>query len=218
MRINGREAILKSNNLKNIFISHIKSNIKEYIIAIMLFVIGIMLGVIFINNANVSQVQEITTYIDDFLKAIKDNISIDKVALLKNSLISNLILVIFFWFMGSTVIGIPIVYGMLMYRGFCLGYTISSIIASLGFQSGLVFTLSSIFFQNILFIPSILALAVSGMKLHKSIMKDKRKENIKIEITRHTIFCTIILIFMMISAMLEVYISTNLLSVTSKYI
>ena len=73
-------------------------------------------------------------------------------------------------------------------------------------------------FQNILFIPCILALAVSGMKLYKSIVKDKRKENIKQEIIRHTIFCLFILIILEISALIEVYISTSLLQACAKYI
>lgn len=73
-------------------------------------------------------------------------------------------------------------------------------------------------FQNILFIPCILALAVSGMKLYKSIVKDKRKENIKVEITRHTIFCAIILGVLEISAFIEVYISTNLIQICAKYL
>lgn len=73
-------------------------------------------------------------------------------------------------------------------------------------------------FQNILFIPGILALAVSGMKLYKSIVKDKRKENIKLEITRHTLFCVLILLLLEISAFIEVYISTNLLQMYTNYL
>lgn len=72
--------------------------------------------------------------------------------------------------------------------------------------------------QNILFIPCILALAVSGMKLYKSIIKDKRKENIKLEITRHTVFSGIMLIMLEISSFIEVYISTNLLQISIKYL
>ena len=60
-------------------------------------------------------------------------------------------------------------------------------------------------------IPCILAVAVSGINLYKSIIKDRRKENIKIEIIRHTIFCLIMLAVMAIGALIETYISSNLL-------
>lgn len=43
-------------------------------------------------------------------------------------------------------------------------------------------------------------------------MKDKRKENIKIEILRHT-FCSIgLFVCLIISSLVEVYIYTNLLT------
>lgn len=56
------------------------------------------------------------------------------------------------------------------------------------------------------------------MKLYKSIVKDKRKENIKLEITRHTIFCVLILLFLEVSAFVEVYISTSLVQMCSNYL
>lgn len=207
----------KSNKFKEIFITHINNNLKEYLIVVLIFLIGVVFGVIFINKANEIQVGEISTYINDFVNQLKSNVQIDKAELLRSSLISNLLLTILLWFVGSTVIGIPIVYGVIAYRGFCLGYTIASAMATLGTGSGIVFTLTSVLFQNILFIPCILALAVSGIKLYKSIVKDKRKENIKIEITRHTVFCTFVLLILEISAFVEAYVSTSLLQICAKY-
>ena len=66
------------------------------------------------------------------------------------------------------------------------------------------------FLQNIISIPAILALGVSGNRLYKSIIKNKQRENIKIEIVRHTLFCGMMLILLIISALIEVYISSYL--------
>lgn len=74
------------------------------------------------------------------------------------------------------------------------------------------------FLQNILFIPCILALSVSGMKLHNSIMKDKGRENIKIEILRHTLFSLAITIILIMSSLVEVFASKNILLFFVKYI
>ena len=97
-----------------------------------LITIIIILGIIFINNSSQNQVEDITNYLNDFVNSLKSNAQIDKGVLLKDCLISNFLLVLALWFVGSTVIGIPIVYGIIIYRGFCLGYTISSAIATLG--------------------------------------------------------------------------------------
>ncbi len=49
----------------------------------------------------------------------------------------------------------------------------------MGFTKGFTFIIITLLFQNIIFIPLLIALAVSGFKFYKSIIKDRRKENIK---------------------------------------
>lgn len=124
----------KNNKIKEMVISYLSNNIKEYSIVMIIFLIGLIFGVIFVNNAGKNQINEITSYINDFVGNLKNNIEINKAQLLKDTLISNFLLALELWFVGSTVIGLPIVYGMIAYRGFCLGYTISSIIATLGMR------------------------------------------------------------------------------------
>ncbi|MBP8633910.1 MAG: stage II sporulation protein M [Clostridia bacterium] len=111
----------------------------------------------------------------------------------------------------------PVVFGIVFYRGFCLGYTISVCVSILGIGKGILFTLLSLVLQNLIFIPATLALAVSGFKLYKSIIRDNRKENIKLEIVRHTIFSFIMLILLLLSSVIEILVSTNLLKIFIKY-
>ena len=123
----------KSSKIKNVIFAHIENNLKEYIIVSIIFLIGIVIGVLFINNTSESQSTEINNYIFTFVQDLKDNKDINDFALLKDSIKKNCVLAIFLWFMGSTVIGISIVYLTVCFRGFCLGYTISSIIMTLRF-------------------------------------------------------------------------------------
>lgn len=201
----------KNSRFSALILQHVKDNLKAYIIVSIILLIGIILGVILINNMNEVQKQEINTYLSDFTTALKSGSEVDHLQLLKKSIINNIILVLFMWFVGSTVIGIPFVMGMVAFRGFCLGYTISSIIAIWGTGKGMLFFVTSLLLQNLIFIPCLIALAVSGIKLYKSIIKDKRKENIKFEIFRHTIFSLFVLILLVASSLIETYVSSNLL-------
>ena len=124
----------KESKTKQVILTHIENNIKEYAIVSIIFVIGIVIGVIFINNISEEQYLEITTYINTFIEDIKENKNISSFNLLKDSIKNNCILAVFLWFMGSTVIGISVVYLTVCFRGFCLGYTISSIITTLGIR------------------------------------------------------------------------------------
>ncbi len=200
----------KKSRLVSSILQHIKDNIKAYFLVAIVLLIGIVLGVSFVNNLQENQSQEVQSYIQQFVETLKNGTNIDTGKLLSNSLRNNLILAIVMWFAGSTVIGIPIVLGIVGYRGFCLGYTVSSLIATLGTGKGSIFFITSMLLQNLILIPCMLALAVSGIKLYKSILKDKRKENIKGEIIRHTLFSVMMLIFLVIASFLEAYVSSNL--------
>lgn len=208
----------KESFFKNVIFSHIKNNAKEYIIISILFIIGIIIGVFFINNVSEVEQTEIHEYITSFITSLKENQEIDEISLLKSSIFKNVGLAVLLWFIGSTVIGISIVYLIVCFRGFILGYTVSSAISILGISKGMIFISTSLLLQTILVIPSILALAVSGIKLYNSIMKDKRRENIKLEIVRHTVFSLVILIILLISSLIEVYVSKNLLLLSIKYL
>lgn len=207
----------KKKNFQFIY-SHIVNNSKEYWSVIIIFIIGIVLGVIALNNAGDLQKEEIQNFINIFISNISDSNEIDHTELLKNNFTNNIILIVLLTLFGSTVIGIPIVYGIVGFKGFCLSYTISSIIAVIGSTKGFIFVISSIFLQNLIYIPCILALAVSGIRLYKSITKDKNRENIKIEILRHLLFSFIIGLIFLFGTLIETYISTNILKWVVQYL
>lgn len=208
----------KSNIIIEKIKRHIEINVKLYFIVSIFFLIGIIIGVIFVNNAENVLKEEMNGYLRESINELKSNYKVDSVALLKNLIGSDIIFTFFIWFMGCTVIGIPIVYLIITYKGFSLGYTVSTIIYSLGISKGSLFCFLTIFIQNIIIIPVMLALAVSGIRLHKSIIKDRRKENIKIEIIRHTIFSLFMLLLLIVASLIEVYISSNLLCLCINFI
>ena len=204
--------------IKETIIEHIVNNKKEYIIITLILIIGIFLGVFLTNNTSDNNIQETKKYIDTFIENIKNTSNINFMGLLKNSMLTYIILAFTIWFFGTTVIGIPIVFGIILYKGFSLGYTISICINILGIQKGIAFIFSTIFLQNLLIIPATIAIAVSGFKLYKSIVKDRRKNNIKFEILRHTIFSLIMTFILCLASLIEIFISTNILKAIINYI
>ena len=203
--------------LMDIIKKHIIQNYKEYMIIMIFFIIGIFLGVFFINQIKDEQRAEIHQYLSEFINNMKNTTDIDETAVLKSSIYDKIWLTIAIWFFGTTIIGIPIVFGLVIYRGFCLGYTISTVISLMGFTKGFSFILVTLVLQNIILIPALIGLAVSGFKFYKSIIKDRRKETIKLAFVRHTIFSSFMLGGLLISSLIEVFASTNLLKMTIQY-
>ena len=73
----------------------------------------------FINNCQEQQELTITTYISDFIKKFQSIDKIDKSGLLINSIKSNISLAIIIWLAGTTIIGMPVVLGLILFRGLC---------------------------------------------------------------------------------------------------
>ena len=141
--------------------NHVANNKKEYILVTLIFLVGIFLGVMFINNSKESQLSEISSYLNNFIDKLKNTEKLETMTILKSTLLENIILAVTLWFFGTTVIGIPIVFGIIMYRGFCLGYSIATIISVIGVGKGILFILITLVLQNILFIPALIAIGVS---------------------------------------------------------
>lgn len=209
---------MKKSTVGTILTNHIIKNKRGYLIVTILFFIGLIIGVFILNNTDNKKVEEINTYLNELVTKVKTYDKIEYFSLLKESLISNFIIIILLWFGASTIIGIPLVYGTVLFKGFSFGYTISSIITCFGTEKGILISLSIMLLHNIIFIPSMLGASVSGLKLYQSIMKNKERNNIKMEILRHTVFCTFMLILMLISSLLEIYVSTNLFIILLKKI
>ena len=205
----------RKKEILNIIRQEILNNIKSYVIVTIIFIIGIFLGVLFINQTESKDniLQYINTYIDE-MKTLQN---VDFLGGLKNDIHNNILLVLLLWFAGTTIIGIPIVFGTILTRGFCLGYTISACVLTLGKWKGFMFILLTIFLQNAIFIPSLLVLGVSSVKLYKSIIKDRRKENIKLSILKHSIRTVFILIALILSSIIKIGISYKLIIELIKY-
>ena len=193
----------------------ILNNAKSYFIVAIIFIVGIFLGVLFINQAK--DHAEIEKYINTYVDETKLLQNVDYFHELQNEIKNNITLVLLLWFAGTTIIGIPIVFGIILFRGFCLGYTIASCIYVLGKIKGLIFVAITVLLQNILFIPAIMILGVSSIKLYKSIVKDRRKENIKLSIIKHSMISVIILISLIMCSIIKIEISYRMIVSFIKY-
>ena len=204
---------------KNEIFTTIKEDIvnhaKAYFIVVIIFTVGLFLGVLFVNKTeNKSEIEKyINSYIDE-TKQIQNANYFDE---LQKDIISKITLTFFLWFAGTTIIGIPIVLGIILFRGFCLGYTIASCIFALGKVKGLIFVIITVFLQNAIFIPALMILGVSSIKLYTSIIKDRRKENIKVSILKHSIVSIMVMIVLIVSAIVKIEISYRMIVNLIKY-
>ena len=203
--------------IKSVFFEYIKDNKKTFLALLIFFFIGIGAGIVFINNANENQIQEICLYVNSLKENIKSASDINKTLLLMQSIKHNMLFMIIIWFLGCTFMGSYLIYIAMIYKGFSISYTVSAIIATLGVRHGGIFAILSLLLQNLIFLPIMFILSESGIKLYKNLKKN-RNYNIKLEFIRHTIILIISLVFSIVSSFIEVYASTNFLIFFKKFL
>lgn len=205
----------KKNEIFTAIKEDVLNNAKSYFIVLIIFAVGVFLGVMFINQ--MQDKGDIEKYINTYIDETKSLQNGEYLGELQKDIFSNIGLVLALWFAGTTIVGIPIVLGIILVRGFCLGYTIASCVFVLGRLKGIIFILITIFLQNIIFIPAIMILGVSSIKLYKSIIKDRRKENIKLSILKHSIISVGIMFALILSSIIKIEISYRLIVNLIKY-
>ena len=99
--------------MKNLFIEYIMRNMKEIIIITLIMFIGLILGVIYINNVTGEKREKIENYTNEIITNIKEYKSIqekEKMNILKSNLERNLTSIIVLGIVSSSILGMPIMY------------------------------------------------------------------------------------------------------------
>lgn len=151
--------------MKEILKDYIVRNKKNFIIIIILFCVGIGIGIFFVNNSNEVQRNELNEYINNLILKVKDSDGIKNFNLLGLSIKENIFSILIIWFLGCTIIGGIFIYIAIIYKGFSIGYTISAIIAVLGLKQGVTISIISLLFQNIVFLPAYFLIAENRNKI-----------------------------------------------------
>lgn len=134
-------------------------NKRNFIILLVSFLIGFILGIFIINYSSNYQKEQITLEVNNIIDNIKNSENIDKQELFLVSIKRNVLWIIIVWFLGCTIIGGILIYLIIIYKGFLLGYTISSLIAVLGIKSGFLITAVSLILHNLVYIVALFLIA-----------------------------------------------------------
>ena len=139
----------KHNSITNAFINHIENNFKIYFFSIIIFIIGIVVGVIIVNNMSDLQTSNLYSYVNDIIYSLKNN-SITRLQIIKTSILKNTLIVFIIWIFALTVLGKYFLNIILFILGINFGYSLSCILYVLGLNRGLLFAFSMQMVLNII--------------------------------------------------------------------
>ena len=178
---------------------------------ITILVLGLISGSIFLvmlsETDKTSVINQIKTFFDNIA-----NGSINSGLALKNSLIINYIFVLVIWILGLSIIGILFNVFLVYIKGFILGFSISSIIATYNYKA-IPATLLYVFPQQVLNVIVICILAIYSVMFTRNLLAIiiNKKNNNRLMLKKYTIILIFSIITSFISSALEVYLFPNLL-------
>ena len=196
----------KLNRVKDIVLPNKRVNYFIFSVVI----IGIITGSIFFTFISNNDKTEVINLINNFLTTIKDS-TFDSGLALKNSLITNLILVVFIWIFGMSIIGLLFNVFIIYIKAFLLGFSVASLIGSLGIK-GIVMAFIYVFPSQIINIIAIMVLgiysAIFSIHLIKLIMQKKNSNNNIFK--KYFVIFIFAIISSVISALSDAYLLPNL--------
>ena len=157
-------------SIKNKSTRNLKGNIKAlkgtyivYVLLCAIFLLGIVLGSLYIAKGRVED--GVIASIE--MKTTKSDAS-EKI--LYNSLWQNGLLILFFWFVGLSVIGVPILLFAIFLDGISIGITISYILSTFGLAKGYSFIYIILYVITIINVGVMIMLCQSAINVMYNII------------------------------------------------
>lgn len=149
--------------LKHTLKNKISQNKKIPGFIILLFVIGFIAGTVFMTIISKTDQSYVKQYMSSYIENIQNN-QFNYLACFKDGFLSNLVLFIFIFLLGISVIGIPIIIFIYFFKSFILGFSITSFVLTFGLKGilyTLVFLIPNLLIYILLTILTIYAIKVS---------------------------------------------------------
>lgn len=195
--------------------SAFRENKIYYLIVLLFFCIGIVIGVYTVMYMDNVDKNDITSYFSTFATSISKK-NIDYTSLLFSIVGKNLFFIIPLTLVSFTFFGSPIILFIDLIKGFSLGYTFTFILSSYE-NKGLLLAVASVLPQNMFYIPAIMLFSILGLYMSTSIFKVKilKYNNFKKnELIYQNLNCVIAMFLLtLIGMVVETYMSPNLIKI-----
>jgi stage II sporulation protein M len=197
---------------------HLQENRWQYLLVSAIFVIGFLAGNYEAVNLSEPTKNYLLDLIDNFLH-LRTQGNIGGQEILIDAMLNQGKIVLAIWFIGLTVIGLPLILAAIFFRGVSLGFTLKFLIHEKA-SDGLAVGILSIVPQNLIYIPFLLIWSVIAVNFTMSIVKGIyfTKSLKRQGLISYTMLMLVFLTLFFIGSVIETYLSPYLLSVFFNHI
>lgn len=190
---------------------HISENRPQYILVIIIFLIGLIMGNYQVPGLDGGVKNQLSGIIDSYLRGGMEG-SLGGQEILASAFRKQLQAILLLWFLGLTVIGLPLVLAVIWLRGFSLGFTVSFLLHDRA-GAGMLITLISVLPQNLIYIPFFLAWSVVAINFSIYIIRGRNNGvSLGRAVLGYTSLMLIYLLIFLAGTFVEAYLSPWFLS------
>ncbi|MEQ8201718.1 MAG: stage II sporulation protein M [Syntrophomonadaceae bacterium] len=186
---------------------HVKENKWQYLLIVIAFLAGIVMGDFKAGGLTNGVRDHLLGLIDDYLQG-GTGAGVAKQVILWNSFLNQAKSIIAIWFLGLTIIGMPLILVVIFLKGFSLGFTVCFLVSERA-VSGILISILSILPQNLIYIPLLIIWSVVGINFSIYITRSHYGGGVPLSrgFAGYTLMMLISLVIVLVGALIEAYLS-----------
>ncbi|NLV20582.1 MAG: stage II sporulation protein M [Syntrophomonadaceae bacterium] len=194
-------------NLIGAIFKHIKANRWQYLLISIIFIAGLISGSYRVHDLEASVRSHLLYLIDNYLRGSSQG-DLAGGRLLFYAFLNQAKTIVLVWFLGLTVIGMPLILGICFLKGFSLGFTIGFLVQERAGE-GILISILAILPQNLLYIPLLIVWSVTAIKFTIFITGGRHSNTLSLgrALAAFTGQMLILLLVVLAGALIEAYFS-----------
>lgn len=158
---------------------YVNDNFKSIVVLLFCIIIGLVVGIFIYQLTSEDIKLELTKTLTQTLEKTKKE-NFQGINIIKNGMISNIILIAIIYFSSITLIAFGIVSGVNLFKGFAIGLYIPTLFQVFGFGNGILALFLLVIVPNIIYIPAFVYISVNSLKLNYNILDKSNNKNISL--------------------------------------
>ena len=190
---------------------HIQNNRWQYLVISLVFFIGVGMGTQKVAGLEGGVRDYLGEMIDNYLQEGQEA-PIYGVSIFLAAAATQGKTVLAIWFLGLTIIGVPLILAVVFLRGYALGFTIGFLVHQKG-GAGIIMSILSILPQNIVYIPFLIIWSVIAVNFSAYLVgRNPGGVSLGKALVNYSLLLAVFLAMFMTGAFIEAYLSPWFLS------
>lgn len=209
--------------LGELVVKYFNRHLTLYLALIILFTAGLAGGAIATQKLSSEQKADLTNYLGNVYTALNQGNALNspRGEIIYRGILDNVLKTAGLLFvLGLSVIGSPLILGVVVLRGFVLGFTVGFLMQD-AVINGLILSITSILPHNLLVVPALMVSAAGSLSFASTAFRKllgMSKESIYAQFASTTFLSLCSSIMLLLATLIEIYLTPIFIHLTSGYL